>query len=502
MNIFKRFGISLKKQPLPDTRPVGLSREIATMAMLEKLGEETDEILSKAQQERTILKLTAKDDEISQALETRKEAVIGTSWRLEPNEGPVYEFLMEYLEQKVEHILRGAFDAIPFGYSVMEMMWEEDGIGHIVPVDYLRKPFEWFKISTSGDLIWSNDGKDIDVFKKYPGKFILTRREPSYEHPAGKPLLSHLYWPWFFKSQGVELWATALERYGQPILIGSKGSTFKKNETLATFAEELRKTARGGVIAINDKDEVKAIGGANWKGPHDEFVKYADRQIQKQILGQNLTSEVAGGSYAAAQTHNLVRIDKRNADLRLVTQPVQEIIEIICHYNFPGQEVPRFVFDDGVGLQEERAERDKNLTESLEKSGLKLTEKYYREAYDLDEDHIEVKATNEQPPTDRQAMSLSMRNGILLSDSGQFPTGQQAIEKLVDNAVRSSPPPIPTELILAAVERSGNKQELERELSILLDDDANIEAFREHVAKSLFMADGWGYAASVEDKKS
>lgn len=523
MSFFDRL-FKFKDQELPSAAPKGLDSEVAVSRMLAQLGAETDEILSKAQEERTKLKLVALDDEVSQALETRKEAVIATDWRLEPGDGPVTEFVHDQLKPRIESIIRTAFSAIPFGYSVAELIWRDDE-GKTVLDDVAMKPFEWFKITNDGRPIWVDMGIERDLYALYPGKFVLTRREPSYEHPAGRPLLSLLYWPWFFKSQGVELWAIALERYGQPLLVGKKQRVIN-DASLAKFADELRKAARGGVLALDKNDEVTSIGGANWKGPHDEYIRYFDRQFQKVILGQNLTSDVSGGSFAAAQTHNLVRIDKRNADLRLITGTIQEIIRIMCWLNFPGQEPPEFVFDDGVGLQADRSTRDKDLAPVLEASGFQYTREYFQDQYGLEPEYFTEKASggdaesnlsspaasslapNELAdfvaglPMEEQA--LFWKDGRLLFKDGkpeQFKPKQQAIENLVDNAITSSPPPLPRGAVLAAIDKSKSPLELRDNLIALLGDDVNLQEFRTHFENALYMAEMWGYGSSQEEHK-
>ena len=42
---------------------------------------------------------------------------------------------------------------------------------------------------------------------------------------------------------------------------------------------------------------------------YERFARYCDEQISKAILGQTLTSDSGGGSYAQSKTHNDVRHD-------------------------------------------------------------------------------------------------------------------------------------------------------------------------------------------------
>lgn len=42
---------------------------------------------------------------------------------------------------------------------------------------------------------------------------------------------------------------------------------------------------------------------------YEKLARYCDEQISKAILGQTLTSDSGGGSYAQSKTHNEVRHD-------------------------------------------------------------------------------------------------------------------------------------------------------------------------------------------------
>jgi phage gp29-like protein len=81
------------------------------------------------------------------------------------------------------------------------------------------KPLEWFEPKNDGRLIYRQNA-EIDVNAKYPLKFFLTRRKPTFKQPYGDPLLSKLYWLWFFRTNTTKFWVKFLERFGTPILLG------------------------------------------------------------------------------------------------------------------------------------------------------------------------------------------------------------------------------------------------------------------------------------------
>ena len=90
-----------------------------------------DTVLEKLGRTRADLRSMEGDDEISQCLETRRDALVATSWRLEPGEGEVTDWIHGQLERHLERIQSAVWSAVPYGYSVARAVYEppEPGAG-------------------------------------------------------------------------------------------------------------------------------------------------------------------------------------------------------------------------------------------------------------------------------------------------------------------------------------------------------------------------------------
>ena len=84
--------------------------------------------------------------------------------------------------------------------------------------------------------------------------------------------------------------------------------------------------------------------------PYMAMVAWAERGISKAILGGTLTSEVDGkGSYAAANVHDDVRLELRQADLRMISANLtHDLIRPLALFNTTLKRTPRIVLDDTV----------------------------------------------------------------------------------------------------------------------------------------------------------
>lgn len=443
-----------------------------------------DAMLKKAGIRREKLRLMEYDDEITAALETRREAAVSTPWRLEPGVGDAAEFVAEQLGKQIDQIMRGLWNAIPYGYSVVEVVYSKLDGGRIGLARAEEKPFEWFEPRQDGTLIYrptdggSEETVDADL------KFILTRRNPTYRNPYGEALLSRIYWPWQFRHNAWRFWMQFLERFGDPLLLG-------KSSDPAKMVEELQKLGVQSIIAVGTNDELSAVAQAG-NGEFERVEDALNRRIQKVILGQTLTSDVGdAGSYAAAKVHNQVRQEKRQADIRLLQASMQRIVDALWRVNNFGEEIPKFIIADVAGLEKDRSERDATLVGA---GIVELTEEYILRVYDFDKGDIIIPKPGGKEPAKPAGKGKEM--SVDLAPAGK---GQAALDKLADEAIILSPDtPIPIEDIRRAILAAKDPEDLKARLAKLLDEQD--PKYAEILARASFAADVLGYINAAEGR--
>lgn len=456
--------------------------------------DEPDEVLRKAGKDRTELRKVAADDEVATALDTRLAALVATPWRLEPATGPAVKFIWEQLERHATSIVEGAFSGLLYGYSVIERVYARRDDGKLVVVELDERPFDWFTVRRDGGLIlrvgMALDEAPLDVVDK----FILTRHRPSYRNPRGAALLSRLYWPWFLRSAGWRMWARFLERNASPLMVGMGNNT-------KTLAEALAAAVNSGVLAIGKDEKVERLDAGARGEAYREFSDQVDRRIQKAVLGQTLTTDVRGsGSYAAAKVHDLVRLDRRLADIRLVTPALQNYVNALMRYNFPGVAPPTVVLQDQAGLEAERAERDLKLAQTGQ---VEFTEAYWLNRYDFEPGEIKARAPAPALPPGAAPGQLEVPADLsawargLFSSTSALRRRQEAIDALGDDAVALSGSPITQADVRAAVKASTGPEDLVDRLGELAG-HLPAAAFAELLERALFAAEVIGYAQETE----
>jgi phage gp29-like protein len=478
-----------KKQPTVRVRTGQLYNDMATGQIIDAMTRiaDPDETLKKLGYGRDFLRIMETDDEIYGALETRRDAVISLPWRLEDAQQaktapePV-QWLKEQLSANIGDLIRGAWNAVPYGYSVIEAVYRKEAGGRIGISHLTEKPFEWFLPQRDGSLLYQAPGGEQPVNTQV--KFLLTRRNPTWRQPYGEALLSRLYWPWFFRYNNWRFWMQFVERFGEPLLVGATIDTSR-------MVSELQAMGYDAVIAVPEGTDVTAIQP---KGDaHLPLEKVLTQRIQKTILGQTLTTSVDGnGSYAAAKVHNEVRLDKRNSDARLVAATMQRLINALWVLNGFAGEPPAFAFEteDNTVTPEQAS-----AYASLKQAGVQLTEQYLLREHDFQAGDFTIESQGKTSPALSASRPIPGTLELAAGQGGQFTPAQQRIEALVDNAVQAAPSPIPAADIHQAIRLSKTPEELEQRLAKLAG-NADLDAYRDILEKALFTADVVGYVAA------
>lgn len=485
-----------RSAPQTFAAPGALTKEQATVERMFALFAtlpDPDEALRRAGIQRHQLRAVEMDDEVTAALDTRREAVLGTPWRLEGGTARWRDELRAELAPHMENLLRGTFAAVPYGYSVLEVVYRNDGQRAGIAA-ITEKPLEWFIPAGDGvNLRYRTTDGPFEGVPVDPRKFLLTVRSGTMRNPYGEALLSRVYWPWFFRQHGWQYWLRWLERYGTPLLLG------KTSGDPQVLADNMAAAMAGSALAVGQGDDVHAVAPGTGAGHFEAFDNTICRRIQKLILGQTLTTDASnGGSFAAAKVADGVRTDRRNADLRLVTATVQRLVNALWQFNGGGGEAPQFVMADDTGLEKERADRDAIL---VEKVGVRLTPEYIAERYDLepgdftmvDPSALQQPAAGAGGPNDGEDVP-AQPGATFSARKREFTPVQQGIE---DSLGELDPPdPISPELVRAAVLAASDEDDLRARLAALV--PQTDPRFLQALERASFAAAVLGYVAADE----
>lgn len=338
----------------------------------------------------------ARDWHAAGVLQTRYLAVTGKEWEILPADDSaraqeIATFVKGALlacnfDQARQEMLQG----ILYGFYPAEVMWGVRG-GKVVVSKIRAKHPRRFSFGMDRGLRLLTPENMVDG-EPVPDRKFLAFTYGSSDNPYGSGLGQKLWWPVWFKKNGVKFWLVFLEKFGMPTVVGKypTGASKADQDTLLEACDAVH--AETGV-KIPDTMLIELLEAARTgDAGYEKMCDYMDRAISKVVLGQTLTTEVKGdGSYAAGKVHDGVRDDITKADADLLCECLNAtLIRWLVDFNFSGvTEYPEMWIrtEEGDDLNA-LSERDERLTNQ----GVTFTPGYYQKTYNLEKDDFVMSA--------------------------------------------------------------------------------------------------------------
>jgi len=303
-----------------------------------------------------------RDPTVSAAIGSRKAATL----KKEINITCKNEDMKKKLEDIFDYDTLDSILDIPYqGFGVFELNWDAHN-NTLYPLLKERDYKEFVLVKNVLKFNASAMPEDIP-----PYKAIHATYKAKPKKPYGQPIYHTLFWLIEFKNASLEFWIELLERFGTPWVIAKTGGN--KDD----LADEIYNMLGGDGAVIDDEDDID-IKTAPDKGNFKEIIEYIDNQIRQVILGGNLTSQVTGGSQAAATVHNEIREDLARADENIVNILIKKIITYFKELNQ--------INEDITGLLKDKDDPNKTLADRdkiISDMGYTPTKEYIENTYNI-----------------------------------------------------------------------------------------------------------------------
>ncbi len=391
-----------------------------------------------------------RDAHASSVLQQRILAVVGKEWEIIPaksarklgrpasttQEQVVADFVSEVLENcNFDQARQEILKAILYGYYCIEVIWQLQNnfieIKKLIgkhPRRFIFTPERELRLLTLQNMI---DGE------KLPDRKFITFTYGDSDNPYGRGLGQKLWWPVWFKKNGVKFWLVFLEKFGMPTTVGKypPGTTPVQQKALMDAIDAIQSDTG---VKIPDSMDISFLEASRAGSvTHEQLCDYMDRQISKAVLGQTLTTEIKGeGSYAASQTHNDVRQEIIEADADLLDGCLNDaLIKWIVDYNFPGVTAyPKIKTYAGAkpDLTAQSA-IDKTLVVDI---GLPVGKSYFYETYGIPEPAEGEELVNPPPKASPSAAAPGGNGKQFSENAGVVDTADLIAERTTQNAMK------------------------------------------------------------------
>lgn len=242
---------------------------------------------------------------------------------------------------KIGHLAHATFE----GFGVLEHLWFVNSRGEVATNPKWIHPGRFRFVEDEICIADTDSVKDVVPLSQFQDKFIVhapVAGRSDYTNLRGA-LWSRMV-PSLIKRTGLKYWFESLERFGQPqVAAFMQGADQKTGQAVLNALRDLGPTWRG---VFPQGTDIKAIPVQLYPDLHQRFIEAANTDDAIAILGQNLTTEVQGGSFAAAKEHSRVRADILVADLMELGWDTltDQLVRPLVKYNWPGAPVPVFEF--------------------------------------------------------------------------------------------------------------------------------------------------------------
>ena len=437
-----------------------------------------------------------RDPHAGSVLQTRYLSVAGSEWEILPGEDTSAAKQVAALVKKAiegcnfVQFVAEIMQAVLYGHYEAEIMWQVKN-GDVLPLKIMGKHPRRFVFTPGRELRMLTPASLIEG-EKVPDRKFISFSYGSSDNPFGKGLGQKLWWPVWFKKNGIKFWLIFLEKFGMPTIVGKypAGTTTDQQQALLDAIESIQSDTGVKIPEGMALDLLEASRTGNVT--HESLCDYMDRQMSKAVLGQTLTTEIKGeGSYAASKTHNEVRSDIRTADTDMLCECLNAtLVKWIVDYNFPNVAAcPKLrLRTEADPDPAERIEVDKKLVTDI---GLPVAKRYFYDTYNVPEPGAGDDLV--QPAVKVPGMAGAFSEAA-------FTPEQQAVEDLTGRAMAQSSRAMAgiTGPIKALLARSTSLEDFRDNLYAAFSDTDPSE-LEELLARAMFAAEMHGRAV-IEEK--
>lgn len=287
------------------------------------------------------------DYQVASTFQQRRLAVVAREWEVLPGG-------KRAIDRKAADSLRAQLQAIAwdritdkmlfgifYGFAVGECLWVRDG-AEVVLADIKVRKQRRFRWDDQGRLRLRLPSAPFDGVPVPPAKFwTYAAGADNDDDPYGLGLAHWLYWPVFFKRNGLKFWLNLLEKFGTPTVKGEHpvGATQQEQDKLLRAALAV---ANASAVVVPQGSTLSLLEATrSGSVDYDTFQRGMDAAIAKIVLSQTMTTD-NGSSLSQAQVHDGVKQDVIRSDAALVCESFNAGPAVwLTQWNYPGGAPPR-----------------------------------------------------------------------------------------------------------------------------------------------------------------
>jgi phage gp29-like protein len=388
-----------------------------------------------------------RDGHLFSQLQTRKLALAGLEWRVEPADSSAEakrlaeEFEVVWKNLDTHALLMDLSDAVAKGVSKVQVTWSKDSGTWLPAFEHIEAYKLSYQVDTKRFAVRTLNAPQGELLPY--GAEVEHRFKARSGSPVRAGLMRTIAWWFLFKHFGIKDWASFAELFGIPFRLGKYDPSTGSDERDA-LERAVRSLGSDGAGVISKDTEIEIISVAT-SGSTDVFEKFyeiCNREMSLTVLGQTLTSnEGNSGTQALGKVHERVRLDLVKADaIALAFTLLRDLVRPWVVFNHGAD---KLALAPKISPQITEPEDLTALADNLDKlqnMGLELPEMWVRQKFGVppvEKGEATLKRTIKpaptlpgqiDPKTALEAIWAGRTHRIALLDSKPAPVGLESLE--------------------------------------------------------------------------
>lgn len=358
-----------------------------------------DPLLRKRGADLRVYEEVLSDWQVKSVLPQRQLAVVSKEWRVDAGgDRPVDIAAADHLREQLhnigwdrvtERMLYGVF----YGYAVAELVYGTSD--RYITLEAIKvRNRRRFRFDANGGLrLLTTNNMSEGVPCPAPYFWHYATGADHDDEPYGMGLAHWLYWPVFFKRNGIKSWLIFLDKYGMPTSMGTFDPQTATDDDKNKLLQAGHAIQTDSSIILPKGMEMTLLEAArNGTADYKALYEVMDAAIAKVTLGQTASSQGTPGRLGNDDLQGDVRMDLIKADADLICESFSlGPAKWLTTWNFPDAAPPRVyrVVEESEDL-DGRADRDEKV---FQMSGFKPTRAYVQDIYG-----VETEDTPSTPP--------------------------------------------------------------------------------------------------------
>lgn len=272
-----------------------------------------------------------------------------------------------------------------YGFAVAEIIYKLDG-RYIGLKDVKVRDRRRFRFNTQNELrLLTRSSMFEGIPCPAPYFWHYATGADNDDEPYGLGLAHYLYWPVFFKRNGMKFWAMFMEKFAMPTAVGKFPINATPEEQNKLLEAIMAIQTDSGIIIPQGAEIALIEATRNGVSDYKSFIEAMNNAIAKIILGQTASTQGTPGRLGNDELQGDVLNNITQAYSDLINESFTlNVVKWLTLWNFAGAEIPEVTRN--LEQEEDKTERAKRDEIVFKMSGKQPTTEYVVNTYAVEID--------------------------------------------------------------------------------------------------------------------